>query len=252
MVQIPCGSPCSLSSPVLKGKFSLKEMPPRPLLLTDRIQRLEVSVKALSDDLQEMRLFCLDIHPGYSKRVIDTMLQIEQKVLHNVTTFEDRLEGINRTVKQLVSQSANDCLDLARESIATRISGLDSRLIGLNKRQAQIDKELAETLQRLNEFSDAVEKSLVDANDKALQTLESALAQKVSLEVQRCLAKHSSPRDSTSSSAALPVFMERGRSREVFRRNQETLMVRARSASSEAELRGVISDARALAANKFV
>jgi len=146
-------------------------MPPRPPLLTDRIQRLEASVKALSEELQEMRLFCLDIHPEYSKRVIDTMLQIEQKVLHNVTTFEDRLEGINRTVKQLVAQSANDCLDLVKESNATRISGLDSRLIGLNKRQSQIDKELAETLQRLNEFSDDVEKSLVDANDKALQAL---------------------------------------------------------------------------------
>ena len=113
-------------------------MPPRPPLLTDRIQRLEASVKALSEELQEMRLFCLDIHPEYSKRVIDTMLQIEQKVLHNVTTFEDRLEGINRTVKQLVAQSANDCLELVKESIATRISGLDSRLIGLNKRQSQI------------------------------------------------------------------------------------------------------------------
>ena len=226
-------------------------MPPRPPLLTDRIQRLEASVKALSEELQEMRLFCLDIHPEYSKRVIDTMLQIEQKVLHNVTTFEDRLEGINRTVKQLVAQSANDCLELVKESIATRISGLDSRLIGLNKRQSQIDKELAETLQRLNEFSDDVEKSLVDANDKALQALESALEHKVSLEVQRYLDKHFSPRSSTNSSAALPVVMERGRSREVFKRNQETLMGRARSVSSEAELRDVISDARALAANKF-
>ena len=226
-------------------------MPPRPPLLTDRIQRLEASVKALSEELQEMRLFCLDIHPEYSKRVIDTMLQIEQKVLHNVTTFEDRLEGINKTVKQLVAQSANDCLDFVKESIATRISGLDSRLIGLNKRQAQIDKELAETLQRLNEFSDDVEKSLVDANDKALQALESALEHKVSLEVQRYLDKHFSPRSSTNSSAALPVVMERGRSREVFKKNQETLMGRARSVSSEAELRDVISDARALAANKF-
>ena len=226
-------------------------MPPRPPLLTDRIQRLEASVKALSEELQEMRLFCLDIHPEYSKRVIDTMLQIEQKVLHNVTTFEDRLEGINRTVKQLVAQSANDCLDLVKESIATRISGLDSRLIGLNKRQSQIDKELAETLQRLNEFSDDVEKALVDANNKALQALESALEHKVSLEVQRCLDKHFSSRSSTISSAALPVVMERGRSREVFKKNQETLMGRARSVSSEAELRDVISDARALAANKF-
>ena len=230
-------------------KDSLKEMPPRPLLLTDRIQKLEASVKSLNDELQELRLFCLDLHPEYSKRVIDTMLQIEQKVLFNVTTFEDRLEGINKTVKQLVSQSANDCLALVKDSIATKMSGLDSRLIGLNKRQVQIDKELSDTLQRLNEFSDAVEKSLVEANDRALQTLEASLAHKVSQEVQQFLMKHSPPGSSLNTPPTHPAIMERGRSREVFRRNQETLMVRARSASSEAELRVVITEARALAAN---
>jgi hypothetical protein len=179
------------------------------------------------------------------------MLQIEQKVLFNVTTFEDRLEGINKTVKQLVSQSANDCLALVKDSIASKMSGLDSRLIGLNKRQVQMDKELSNTLQRLNEFSDAVEKSLVEANDRALQTLEAALAQQVSQEVQRCLSKHSSLGISANSASTQPFLMERGRSREVFRRNQETLMVRARSVSSEAELREVITEARALAANIF-
>jgi hypothetical protein len=224
-------------------------MPPRPPLLTDRIQRLEISVKALNDELHELRLFCLDLHPDYSKRVIDTMLQIEQKVLFNVATFEDRLDGINKTVKQLVTQSANDCLALVKDSITTRMSGLDSRLIGLNKRQTQIDKELADTFKRLNEFSDAVEKSLEDANDKALRVLESSLSRKVSEEVQQCLLKHSAMGNSLNSSTAPPPILERGRSREVFRRKQETLMVRARSASSEAELRVAITEARELAAD---
>ena len=230
-------------------KDFLKEMPPRPLLLTDRIQKLEASVKTLSEELQEMRLFCLDLHPDYCKRVIDTMLQIEQKVLFNVTTFENRLDEINKTVRQLVSQSANDCLALVKDSIASRMSGLDSRLIGLNKRQVQIDKELADTLHRLNVFSDSVEKSLVEANDRALQMLDASLSHKVSQEVQLCLLKHSPPATSLNTPTVQPAFMERGRSREVFRRNQETLMVRARSASSEAELRVVITEARALAAN---
>jgi len=224
-------------------------MPPRPPLLTDRIQRLEISVKALNDELHELRLFCLDLHPDYSKRVIDTMLQIEQKVLFNVATFEDRLDGINKTVKQLVTQSANDCLALVKDSITTRMSGLDSRLIGLNKRQTQIDKELADTFKRLNEFSDAVEKSLDDANDKALRVLESSLSRKVSEEVQQCLLEHSAMGNSLNSSTVSPPIMEWGRSREVFRRKQETLMVRARSASSEAELRVVITEARELAAD---
>ena len=232
-------------------KDFLKEMPPRPLLLTDRIQKLEASVKALSEELQEMRLFCLDLHPDYCKRVIDTMLQIEQKVLFNVTTFENRLDEINKTVRQLVSQSANDCLALVKDSIASRMSGLDSRLIGLNKRQVQIDKELADTLHRLNVFSDSVEKSLVEANDRALQMLDASLSHKVSQEVKLCLLQHSPPGTSLNTPTVLPAVMERGRSREVFRRNQETLMVRARSASSEAELRVVITEARALAANSF-
>jgi hypothetical protein len=224
-------------------------MPPRPLLLTDRIQKLEASVKTLSEELQEMRLFCLDLRPDYCKKVIDTMLQIEQKVLFNVTTFENRLDEINKTVRQLVSQSANDCLALVKDSIASRMSGLDSRLIGLNKRQALIDKELSDTLHRLNEFSDSVEKTLVEANDRALQMLEASLAHKVSQEAQQFFLKHSPPGSSLSTPPTQPAFMERGRSREVFRRNQETLMVRARSASSEAELRVVITEARALAAN---
>ena len=218
-------------------------------MLTDRIQRLEISVKALNDELHELRLFCLDLHPDYSKRVIDTMLQIEQKVLFNVATFEDRLDGINKTVKQLVTQSANDCLALVKDSITTRMSGLDSRLIGLNKRQTQIDKELADTFKRLNEFSDAVEKSFDDANDKALRVLESSISRKVSEEVRQCLLKHTAMGNSLNSSTVPPPIMERGRSREVFRRKQETLMVRARSASSEAELRIVITEARELAAD---
>jgi len=218
-------------------------------LLTDRIQRLEISVKALNDELHELRLFCLDLHPDYSKRVIDTMLQIEQKVLFNVATFEDRLDGINKTVKQLVTQSANDCLAFVKDSIITRMSGLDSRLIGLNKRQTQIDKELADTFKRLNEFSDAVDKSLDDANDKALRVLESSISRKVSEEVQQCLLMRTAMGNPLNSSTVPPPIMERGRSREVFRRKQETLMVRARSASSEAELRVVITEARELAAD---
>jgi len=218
-------------------------------LLTDRIQRIEVSVKALNDELQELRLFCLDLHPDYSKRVIDTMLQIEQKVLFNVTTFEDRLDGINKTVKQLVTQSANDCLALVKDSIATKMSGLDSRLIGLNKRQAQIDKELAVTLKRLDVFSDAVEKSLNEANIRALNELEAALSSKVNQEVQQCLLLREATGSSLNSPEARPALLERGRSREVFRRKQEKLMVQARSASSEAELRVVITEARALAAD---
>jgi hypothetical protein len=38
-------------------------MPPRPLMMADRIQRLEAAQKAQADELQELRLFCLDIHP---------------------------------------------------------------------------------------------------------------------------------------------------------------------------------------------
>ena len=230
----------------------VKEMPPRPPLLTDRIQRLEVSVKALNDELQELRLFCLDLHPDYSKRVIDTMLQIEQKVLFNVSTFEDRLDGINRTVKQLVTQSANDCLALVKDSISSKMSHLDSRLIGLNKRQTQIDKELSDTFRRLNEFSDAIEKSLDEANVKALRALETSLAHRVSEEVQQCLEKHTaliSSWHSPMASTAIPSCLERGRSREGFRRKQESLMVRARSVSSEADLRIVITEARELAAD---
>jgi hypothetical protein len=177
------------------------------------------------------------------------MLQIEQKVLFNVTTFEDRLDGINKTVKQLVTQSANDCLALVKDSIATKMSGLDSRLIGLNKRQAHIDKELAATLKRLDVFSDAVEKSLNEANVRALNELEATLSSKVSQEVQQCLLLRETTGNSLNSPEAHPAILERGRSREVFRRKQETLMVRARSASSEAELRVVITEARALAAN---
>jgi hypothetical protein len=47
-------------------------------LLAERIQKLESLARAQSEEIQELRLFCLDLHPDYSKRVISTMLEIEQ------------------------------------------------------------------------------------------------------------------------------------------------------------------------------
>ena len=65
-------------------------------MMADRTQRIEAALKAQADELQELRLFCLDIHPYYSKRIIQTMQEMEQKVFYNVSTFEERLEDINK------------------------------------------------------------------------------------------------------------------------------------------------------------
>ena len=81
-------------------------MPAKALPFSDRLLRLEASINAQSKELQEMRLFCLDIHPEYSKRIISSTQEMEQKVFKNVTSFESRLEEINQTVKKLVTQSA--------------------------------------------------------------------------------------------------------------------------------------------------
>ena len=229
-------------------------------MMADRIQRLETAFKAQAEDLQELRLFCLDIHPDYSKRIIKTMQEMEQKVFYNVSTFEDRLEDMNKTVKQLVTQSANDCLDLVNSALSSKMAGLDSRLIGLNKRHVEIDKELSSTLHRLNEFSDSVEKTLEEANHKALATLEDYLEDKIAKFVQQYL--HKTHLDGTQQDwfrrshlnpePAEHCFQERGRSREGFRRSQERLLVKARSISTERELQLVYSDARSLAATERV
>jgi len=237
------------------------EMPPKTPLLTKRIQKLETLARSQSDELQELRLFCLDLHPDYSKRVISTMLEIEQKVFTNVSNFEGRLAEINKTVKQLVSESANSCLEIVNSAMGSKMAGLDNRLIGLNKRQAKIDKELTDTLQRLNEFSDSVEKSLEEANDRAMNSLELKLSSRVAELVQQqltctllfdhtlCKSLNLEPRPNPTSFTSTPC-LERGRSRETFRSSQERLVLRARSVSSDAELREVIYDARTLAIDR--
>ena len=150
-------------------------MPPRAPLITDRLSRLEAGLATLTDDMQQLRLFCLDIHPDFGRRIITSMHEMEQKVYLNVTSFESKVSDINKTVRTLVAHSANDCLALVQDAIGTKMAGLDSRMIGLNKKQAEIDKELSSTLHRLNEFSESVERTLSFANEQALAQLRSHL-----------------------------------------------------------------------------
>ena len=263
-------------------------MPPKSPPIADRIQRLEDKLAALAEETQELRVFCLDIHPLTSKRIIKTMEEMEQKVFLNVTAFEKQVGEINHTVKTLVAKSASNCLELVQSAIGTKMAGLDSRMIGLNKRHVEIDKELTQTLKRLNEFSDSVEKTLEDANMQALKQLNAELQETVSntLKIElinspllrahlqetvstmlRTELLHSSllrpPSTHHSSSSVSDAQLHsnlsapssissitplpRGRSREKFTLLQNHLILRARSVSSECELRGLIKDARSAA-----
>jgi len=218
-------------------------MPAKALPFSERLLRLEAAINAQSIELQEMRLFCLDIHPDYSKRTIDSMQKMELKVYQNVSNFEGRLEEINQTVKKLVTKSANDCFALVNEALSSKIAGLDSRLIGLNKRHVEIDKELTSTLARLNEFSESVEKTLDNANSKALHALSETIQSTVSSLVEEKL---------NCSGTTMKSQQERGRSRESFQKSQNVLMTRARSISSERELVGLIREARSIAADRAI
>jgi hypothetical protein len=218
-------------------------MPAKALPFSERLLRLEAAINAQSIELQEMRLFCLDIHPDYSKRTIDSMRTMELKVYQNVSNFEGKLDEINQTVKKLVTKSANDCFALVNESLSSKIAGLDSRLIGLNKRQVEIDKELTSTLARLNEFSESVEKTLDNANRKALLALSETIQSTVSSLVEEKL---------NYSGTTMRSQQERGRSRDSFQKSQNVLMTRARSISSERELVGLIQEARSIAADRAI
>ena len=218
-------------------------MPAKALPFSERLLRLEAAINAQSMELQEMRLFCLDIHPEYSKRIIKSMQEMEQKVCQNVSNFESRLEEINQTVKKLVTKSANDCFALVNEALSSKIAGLDSRLIGLNKRHVEIDKELTTTLARLNEFSESVERTLDDANSKAMHALSETIQSTVSHLVEERLNNIGTTKKDQQ---------ERGRSRESFQKSQNILITRARSISSERELVGLIRDARSIAADRVI
>ena len=226
---------------------------------------MEAGLADLSDDMQQLRLFCLDIHPDYGKRIITTMQEMEQKVYLNVSSFESKVSDINKTVRTLVAQSANDCLALVQDAIGTKMAGLDSRMIGLNKKQAEIDKELSSTLHRLNEFSESVERTLSSANEQALAQLQSQLQDTVStllkaellllpevnaLDHRRPLPPSVDPSQTRSldSLYSFAVEQPRGRSRERFQLLQDQLVLRARSVSSERDLRTLINDARTVAA----
>ena len=242
-------------------------MPPRTPPIADRLQRLEDKLAAFTEETHELRLFCLDIHPDYSKRIVTTMQEMEQKVFLNVSAFEKQVGDINKTVRTLVAKSASDCLELVQSSISGKMAGLDSRMIGLNKKQVELDQELSQTLKRLNEFSESIEKFLEEANVQAMSSLTSQLHEAVSTGVKAQLVQllpllppSSAHMTSCASASQLSDILSvpstissiaplpRGRSREKFALLQNNLVLRARSVSPEGELRNVIRDARAIAA----
>ena len=144
----------------------------RPPLLSDRINRLEKRLDSLVDETNQLTLFCLDISPEYGRRIVTTMQEMERNVIQNVTNFEARMEEINKTVKTLVKDSANACVEMVQRSLNQRITGLDGRMIGLNKKHVEINNELMATIARLDEFSKVVAKTLDDANANALSSLQ--------------------------------------------------------------------------------
>jgi len=237
----------------------------RPPLLSDRINRLEKRLDSLAEETNQLTLFCLDISPEYGRRIVAAMQEMERNVIHNVTNFEARMEEINSTVKTLVKDSANDCMSMVQRSLNQRISGLDGRIIGLNKKQAEINNELVATMARLDEFSKVVEKTLDEANSHALSTLQERIEDLVlqavnaslpcppaiccppSLHVS-CLGRLAEGPSGLGAAPSLP----RGRSRERFCSLQQQLVTRARSISSDGELRSIISDAKKLAAMERV
>ena len=234
----------------------------RPPLLSDRINRLEKRLDSLAEETNQLTLFCLDISPEYGRRIVTAMQDMEKNVIQNVTNFEARMEEINKTVKTLVKDSANDCMAMVQSSLNQRITGLDGRMKGLNKMQNEINNELVATISRLDEFSKVVERTLDDANSSALSSLQEKIEDLVSHAVKANLSCQTvvccPPALLTSSlgnvaeealgPCAPSPCLPRGRSRERFCSLQQQLVSKARSISSDRELRSIISDAKKLAA----
>ena len=240
-------------------------MAPKPLLLAERLQRMENRIATLTEETNQLTLFCLDISPEYGRRIISAMQEMERKVFENISGFDSKMGEINNNIKTMVTQAANDCLSLIHSALNSKIAGLDSRLIGLNKRHNEIDKELTDTIKRLDELSTVVEETLDCAATKALETLQNQLEERVSelVQAENMLHRHcgslTAPelalqrhKSNSHSHPAGSIFMQedqqRGRSREKFTKLQEQLVVRASSISSERDLRLVIKEARTLAA----
>ena len=235
--------------------------------MSDRITRLEKRIDSLTDETNKLTHFCLDISPEYGRRIVSVMQEMEMNVIQNVTNFEARMEEINKTVKTLVKDSANDCMAMVQRSLNQRIAGLDGRMIGLNKRHVEIDKELTAMIARLDEFSSVVEKTLDEANTNALSSLQERIEDLVLHAVKAnlpCSPAFNCP-PALQATTSLDRLVEdslchcapasslpRGRSRERFSALQQQLVTRARSISSECELRNVISDAKRLAAAERV
>ena len=82
--------------------------------MSDRITRLEKRLDSLTDETNKLTHFCLDISPEYGRRIVTAMQDMEKNVIQNVTNFEARMEEINKTVKTLVKDSANDCMAMVQ------------------------------------------------------------------------------------------------------------------------------------------
>ena len=96
-------------------------MAPKTMRIEDRLQRIEQRLVELQDETHLTRVFCLDISPEYSRRVIETTLEIEKKVIANVVSFESKVEHINATVRGLVLKSSNDCFASIMEELNNKI-----------------------------------------------------------------------------------------------------------------------------------
>lgn len=252
-------------------------MAPKTMRIEDRFQRIEQRLVELEGETHLMRAFCLDISPEYSRRVIETMLEIEKKVISNVVSFESKVEHINATVKGLVLKSSNDCFASIMEELNNKISGLDGRLTGVSRHHNQIALELNSTIKRLNEFGDFVDETLQNSSQSALETLETQLDGRISTVVDLKLKQYDDglPKrvahvlNVSCSTCQQPLALvaashckfcashedslqSRGRSRERFGMRQQALIERARSVSSSRELQEVIYEARKIAADERV
>lgn len=251
-----------------------RNMAPKTMPINDRLQRIEHRLAELNNETHQMRLFCFDIHPEHSRRVVETMLEIEKKVIANVVSFESKVEDINATVKSLVVKSSNDCLALILDELNNKISGLDGRLTGVSRHHNQIATELHSTIKRLNEFGDFVDETLSNASQSAFQTLETQLDERILTVVNSSIKQYDDGLakkvahvlNISCSTCQEPLALvaasrckfcrsyddslqSRGRSRERFGMKQQALIERARSVSSSHELREVITEARKVAAN---
>ena len=218
-------------------------MPPKGGI-TARIERLELVYSDLDDRLDLVLRRLNDICPTDSRKILDAMQKMEKNTLSNVLRFEGNLGKIAANVRDLVLEESNACLELVKASTNDKISGMEGRIEGVDRKFKLLSQSTKKTMDELDILAEKVEQTFEEAFTRVCKMLDQAIDDRLLLKIPAMIIE--SPVPSSMLSTGTFSSPSRGRTERRFVDEQRSIVQRSRSASRES-LRGIIHQAQEVA-----